>query len=167
VVRETESMNYETWVKTVPEEIRGDPLWRMEAYLLGLFAADLSWPDATKLMQDKRTISLSDQLYRAVGSISSNIAEGYSRQSGKDQARFYEYALGSTREGRNWYFEGRHLLGEVVTTHRIKLLTQIARLLLAMIPNERGYRLQEEPVPYVTPNEIPELNELLISVPLP
>ncbi len=25
-------------------------------------------------------------------------------QSGKDRARFYEYSLGSAREGRGWYY---------------------------------------------------------------
>jgi len=136
-------MTYKEWEQRVPEEITGDPLWRMEAYRLALFAADLAWPDVTKPVQDKRTIGLADQLYRSVGAVSSDIAEGYSRQSGKDQARFYEYALGSAREGRNWYYEGRHVLGESVTSHRLKLQTQIIRLLLTMIPNERGYKLHE------------------------
>ena len=30
----------------------------------------------------------------------------------------------------------------------MKLLTEIIRLLLTMIPTERGYKLQEEPTPY-------------------
>jgi four helix bundle protein len=143
-------MTYDDWIINVPETIKGDPLWRVEAYRLSLFAADLAWPDVTKLVQDKRTIALADQLYRAVGAVSSDVAEGYSRQSGKDQARFYEYGLGSAREGRNWYYEGRHILGEKIVTHRMKLLTEIIRLLLTMIPNERGYKLQEEPVAYST-----------------
>ena len=46
------------------------------------------------------------------------------------------------------YYEGRHILGEAVSTHRMKLLTEIIRLLLTMIPTERGYKLQEEPTPY-------------------
>ena len=77
-----------------------------------------------------------------------NISEGYSRQSGKDQARFYEYALGSDREARGWYWQGRHVLTEEVAMHRIKLLTRIARLLLTMIPSERGYKMKEEHTPY-------------------
>jgi four helix bundle protein len=143
-------MTYDDWINNVPDTIKGDPLWRVEAYRLSLFAADLAWPDVTKLIQDKRTIALADQLHRAVGAVSSDVAEGYSRQSGKDQARFYEYALGSAREGRNWYYESRNILGEKVVTHRMKLLTEIIRLLLTMIPNERGYKLQEEPVAYTS-----------------
>lgn len=87
-------MNYEEWARSVPHEITDDPLWRVEAYRLALFAGEVGWHDVTKLMGDQRTHSLSDQLYRALGSISANIAEGYSRGTGKDRARFYEYALG-------------------------------------------------------------------------
>ncbi len=72
---------------------------------MALFAADLAWYDVCRLAQDKRTIEVADQLFRAVGSVHANISEGYSRQSGKDQARFYEYALGSDREA--WGGTGR------------------------------------------------------------
>ena len=104
-------MNFHEWLSTVPDVIAGDALWTVEAYRLALFAADLGWFDCTKLMQDRRTLSLSDQLFRAVGSVGANISEGYSRGSGKDRARFYEYSLGSSRESRHWYYEGRHVLG--------------------------------------------------------
>src|SRR5437870_13077200 len=130
-------MNYDTWLKAVPLETTGDPLWTEEAYRLALFAADLGWHDATKLMKDKRTIGLSDQLYRALGSIGANISEGYSRASGKDRARFYEYALGSARESRGWVYNARFVLGEVVAEHRIRFMTQIVRLFLTMIPDQR------------------------------
>jgi four helix bundle protein len=142
-------MNYEEWLASVPPELTKDPLWRMEVYRLALYAADLAWLDVSKLVQDRRTVGLAAQLYRAVGSISANIAEGYSRQSGKDQARFYEYALGSARETRTWYYQSRHALSEDVVTHRLRLHTQIARLLLTIIPAERGYiAVREDSVPY-------------------
>jgi hypothetical protein len=85
---EVSGMNYDEWLKTVPPELTDDPLWRMEAYRLAVFAGDLAWTDVTKLASDRRTLSLSDQLFRAVGSIAANIAEGYSRGTGKDHARF-------------------------------------------------------------------------------
>ena len=107
-------MNYDEWLKSVPGEITGDSLWKVEVYRLALFAADLGWHDVSKLMKDKRTLGLSDQLYRAIGSIGANVAEGYSRGTGKDRARFYEYGLGSARESRGWYYDGRHVLGEKV-----------------------------------------------------
>ena len=157
-------MTYEEWMKTVPQEIKDDPLWRMEVYQLSLFAEDLAWPDTTKLIRDKRTVSLADQLFRAVGSVGGNIAEGYSRQSGKDQARYYEYSLGSAREARNWYWPARHVLTDRVALHRIGLLTHIIRLLLKIIPSERGYHLHEEASEYHIGSDI---NDLLQKPPMP
>jgi four helix bundle protein len=160
-------MTYQDWLSTIPKTLTDDPLWRMEVYRLALFAGDLAWRDATKLIRDRRTLSLSDQLYEAVGSVSANLAEGYSRSSHKDQARFYEYSLGSGREARNWYFEGRHVLGDEVAMHRMELLTQIIRQLLNIIPAERGYHLAEEAPPDKTSGESPPLTRLLVDVPLP
>ena len=40
-------MNYEEWETSVPDEITNDSLWKMEAYCLGLFAADVGWYDVT------------------------------------------------------------------------------------------------------------------------
>ena len=142
----------------------------MEAYRLALFLADLGWYDVTKLISDKRTLDLSDQLYRAIGSISANLAEGYSRNTGKDRARFYEYALGSGRESRDWYYKGRHVLREEVTSHRLSLLTQVIRLLLTMVPQQRGHAVREDGTFYrpdlrrATVDE-KELETLLQSVP--
>jgi len=62
-------VNFNDWLNSVPTEITGDTLWKMEAYRLALFASDLGWHDVTRLMGDKRTIDLSSQLYRALGSI--------------------------------------------------------------------------------------------------
>ncbi len=141
-------MTYEEWEKEVPEEIRSDTVWKMQAYRLALYAVDLGWEDVTKLARDRRTMSLADQLYRALGSISANLAEGYSRSSHRDRARFYEYALGSAREGRDWYFKARHALGEAIIRERISLLTKIIRLLLTMIPRQRHPFLREEAEDY-------------------
>jgi len=94
----------------------------------------------TKLMKDRRTIGLSDQLYRATGSIGANISEGYSRSTGKDRARLYEYALGSARESRDWYFKGRFILGERVVEYRLTLLEEIIKLLITMVPDQRATR---------------------------
>jgi four helix bundle protein len=136
-------MRYEDWERLVPETITGDALWSLRVYRLALFAADLAWRDVTDLVGDRRTLSLADQLYRAIGSVSANIAEGYGRGFSKERAHFYEYALGSAREARDWYFKGRHVLGDEVSGHRLDLLTQIIRLLLVMIPDQRGRVLRE------------------------
>lgn len=175
-------MNYEMWAKMVPAEITSDSLWKMEAFRLALFAADLGWRDVTKLAGDRRTLDLAGQLYRAVGSIDANISEGYSRGSGRDRARFYEYALGSGRESRGWYYKGRHVLGEAVTQHRLRLLKQILRLLLTMVPDQRTYgsllkedspayqidESQAVPLSSMEPDaEAEALSRLLQDVPMP
>ena len=139
-------MNYDEWQKTVPAHLTQDALWQVSAYRLALFAADIAWKDVTRLMEDLRTRGLSDQLYRACGSISANLAEGYSRMSGRDRARFYEYALGSARETRGWYFKARHVLSEAVTDHRLGLHTELVRLLIVMVPDQRANSLREERV---------------------
>ncbi len=143
-------MDYQAWEQRVPADITGDVLWKMRAYRFALFLGDLAWRDVTTLAADRRTLGLSDQLYRAVGSIGANIAEGYSRSSGKDRARFFEYSLGSARESRDWYYKGRHILGEAVTAHRVNLVTQITRLLLTYIPDQRHVILKEESATYET-----------------
>ena len=167
-------MNYAEWLKIVPEEIRGDPLWRQEAYRLALFAADLGWSDTTKLFRDGRTVKLAAQLLNAVGSVAANISEGYSRGHGKDRARFYEYALGSARESRTWYFDARHVLGDCVANHRVQLHTQIIRLLLSMLPGTRGFSLHEDSSPsaVMIEDDLPaveasELSSLSEIVPMP
>jgi four helix bundle protein len=164
-----ETMNYQDWLPTVPTSLTGDSLWNMEAYRLALFAADVAWLDVTKLLQDKRTLGLASQLYDAVGSIGANLSEGYSRGTGRDRARFYEYALGSARESRTWYFDGRHVLAQSVADHRLRFLTHIIRLLLKMIHDQRGQALHETQAPYATPDVAtdPDWSELLINIPMP
>ncbi len=145
-------MNYPEWERDeVPAVLKADSLWHMKAYRIALFISDAGWHDVTKLSQDKRTVGLSDQLYRALGSISANIAEGYSRSTGKIRAQFYEYALGSARESRDWYFKGRHVLGKEVVNHRLDMLTEVIRLLITMIPDQRAHPqgIREEKAEYI------------------
>ena len=146
-------MNYSEWEKSVPEIISQDMLWKMKVYRLSLFLSDICWEDVSKLVKDTRTKSLSNQLYRAVGSICANLEEGYSKHSKKDRARFYAYALGSARESRGWYCRGRHILDDKVFEHRGDMLTEIIKLLLTIVPEERGDRIREESPEYycVTP----------------
>lgn len=88
--------------------------------------------------------------------------EGYSRGTGRDRARFYEYALGSARESRDWYYKSRYILGESVTNHRIGILTQIIRLLLTMVPQQRKYVVKEQESEYKRYE-----NKWLANVPMP
>ncbi len=143
-------MNYQEWQKTVPGDITQDPLWKLEVYRLALFVSDISWQDATTLNKNPLTRDLADQLYRAVCSISANIAEGYSRSTGKDRARFFEYSLGSAREARDWYYKSRYILDNEVVKHRIDLLTQIVKILNVLTPHQRQQGIREEKAEYLT-----------------
>ncbi len=143
-------MKYVEWQAGVPDEIKSDSLWKLEVYRLGLFASDIAWQDALVLNKTPLTRGLADQLYRAVCSISANIAEGYSRSTGKDRARFFEYSLGSAREARDWYFKSHHTLKEEVVKHRIDLLTQIIKMLSVLTPNQRQKGIREEQAEYIT-----------------
>lgn len=144
-------MNFDEWVQTLPEEIKKDALWKVEAYRLSLFLSEICWYDVSELIKDHSTRSLADQLYRAVGSVSVNIAEGCSKSTGRDRARFFEYALGSARESRDWYYKSHHILKDEVVQHRIKLTTQIIRLLLTMVPQQRASKgIREEQASYET-----------------
>lgn len=162
-------MNYVNWEKTVPEAITTDPLWRMKVFRVAEFVEDLSWYDVTKLADDPRTIRVSGQLYASMRSISANsanLAEGYSRSTGKDRARYLEYSLGEARESSEWYGRGRHVLGEVVYLHRINLLIEICKMLNAIIPDQRSRGLREERAEYDT-GFSPALLGLLNNLPMP
>jgi len=135
---------FSDWEKTVPIQITDDALWKMKVYRIALFLGDSCHPDIKTLYKNKSTFSIADQLNRAVGSISANIAEGYSRSTGKDRARFYEYALGSARESRDWIYKCRDILGEDTAKHHMDTLSEIIRLLLRMIPDQRHYSIRED-----------------------
>lgn len=143
--------SFREWEEGVHASFKEDALWKMEVYRIALFISDIGWPDVSKLMRDPRTLKVADQLFRALGSISANISEGYSRSTGKARALYLEHALGSARESRDWYFKTRFLLGPQVINHRLETLTQIIRLLLTMLPNQQKIgRISEEPALYET-----------------
>ncbi len=130
-------MDYSEWEARIPERFRRDPLWRMRVYRLASFVATESWEDAVRLVRCKITVRIAAQLYKAIGSISADISEGYSRSGGRDRARFFEYALGSVRETRDWYLRSLPVLGEERVFAVLDVLEEIIRMLLAIIPRER------------------------------
>jgi four helix bundle protein len=159
-------MNYQEWLMTVPAEITQDPLWKLEVYRLGLFVAEIGWEDVLLLNKNKLTRDAADQIIRSLDSISANIAEGYSRSTGKDRARYFEYALGEAREARDRYFKARRVLKQEVVLHRIKLLTQIVKMLNVFVPTQRQRGIREETAVYLTLSEFE--NEILQSqIPMP
>jgi four helix bundle protein len=116
-----------------------DPLFRVRAYQIAKDLLQVSWLDAKTLSGDPVTRLIAGQLYAAISSISAHIGEGYSRSSGIDRSRIFEYALGSVRESMTWYQAAQPVLGDAVLT-RLNDLEEIRRLLLATIPRERARR---------------------------
>lgn len=159
-------MRYEEWQVSVPDEIKADSLWRLEVYRLGLFISEISWQDTLELSKTALTRGIADQLYRAVCSISANIAEGYSRSTGKDRARFLEYSLGSAREARDWYYKSRHTLKDEVVKHRINLLTQIIKMLNVLTPHQRQKGIREGQAAYNLSTQLSDFS-IDAEVPLP
>jgi four helix bundle protein len=109
----------------------------MRVYQLACGLLTDCWSDAEELRHHQVTAKISGQLYAAVGSIAANIGEGYSRSSGRDRTRIFEYALGSTRESMTWYRSAEPVLGVELVRARLDTLEEIRRLLLAIIPRER------------------------------
>ncbi len=157
-------MKYSEWLDAVPSEITNDPIWKLEVYRLALFAGDIGWHDVVALSKNPLTFSISDQLQRALGSISANLTEGYSRSKGLDRARFIEYALGSARESRDWYYKSRHSLSEKIIQHRLKLMTHIIGMLTPMIQHQRKNAIREAQAEY---HVNPASDLLAADVPLP
>jgi four helix bundle protein len=118
-----------------------DPLSRMTAYSLAVELVDECWRDVERIKKNWTTRLIAPQLYRAAVSISANIAEGYSRSSGRDRVRFFEYALGSARECRTWYEASRCALPPRNVHRQIEKLGRICRILLSIIPRERDREL--------------------------
>jgi four helix bundle protein len=129
---------FEDWQTSAPQAIRADALWRVTAYRLALYAIEIGWEDARILDRARIARPIGSQLYRALGSIAANIAEGYSRSSGVDRARLLEYGLGSARESLAWYFAALPVLGHEAFEARNAILSQIRRLLLTTIPGVRS-----------------------------
>jgi four helix bundle protein len=126
------------WAARIPSVMKDDPIWRLPAYRYALFLGDLIQDDVRVIRQGGRTRRLIDQLLDAVESISANIAEGYSRTTGPERAKFFEYAHSSARESREWLFKVRRQLSPEVVAARMQLVTRIMKILAVVIPRERA-----------------------------
>lgn len=65
--------------------------------------------EITKSFPKEELFGLTNQMRRAAVSVTSNIAEGFSRSSYKDKAHFYTVALGSLTELQNQLLVARDL----------------------------------------------------------
>lgn len=89
----------------------------------------------------KEQFGLTSQLRRAGVSITSNIAEGFSRSSYKEKIYFYCTALGSLTEVQNQFFIARDIgyINEVAFYECDKLILEISKLLNGLIKKSRSW----------------------------
>ena len=63
-------MNYEESARLVPEALTQDTLWKVEAYRLAVFLADIGWNDVTRLLGDKEpSVGLTNSTDRSAQSV--------------------------------------------------------------------------------------------------
>jgi four helix bundle protein len=140
----SDSPAFEQWAASVPAHITGDPIWRMSVFRLASYCLAVGWGDVLALSRYGPTRLIAPQLYKALGSIPANIAEGYSRSSGRDRCRIYEYGLGSTRESTVWYGAAAPVLGRQIVEARQEMLQDVVRRMLVVIPAERRRSITRE-----------------------
>jgi four helix bundle protein len=128
---------FERWASRPPAAFASDPVWRMRAFQLACYAIHTGWADVRTLARAPVGRPIADQLQRALGSTAANIAEGYSRSSGADRVRLFEYALGSARETLVWYETGTPWLSSETVERRQAPTRRVVSLLLRAIPAER------------------------------
>ena len=121
-------------------EVERDPLNRMRVYRLATELLNNSWDDVVVLRESGLAL-IAEQLYRSVGSISANLAEGYSRNSGRDRARYFEYALGSARESIEWYRAASPVIGDEIHRERLGPLLEMRKMLIFIIPRARAQKV--------------------------
>ena len=118
------------WESQATESQRGDPVWRFHAYRVSLFMLDRTSHDIQVLKKRRAAPFQSDQLMRAIASVTANIAEGLGRHSAAERLRFFGIALGSLREGETWYHAVKGELPREVVEVRLEQLTELRKLLI-------------------------------------
>jgi four helix bundle protein len=95
----------------------------------------------TKAFPREEVLGLTSQLRRAVISITSNIAEGFSRQSYKDKAHFYSMTLGSLTEIQNQLIASRDLkyLSNEIFLKIADQAVVVSKLLNGLIKSSRNH----------------------------
>lgn len=114
-----------------PPAYLDDPIWKTRMFRMAAYLSSRCSTDVVRL-GPRVSLQHAHQFIRAIASIESNIAEGYSRSGSADQSRFYSYALGSLRESLAWI----DAFGPVEWEPRaeyLNLLVQIRRQLLTAL----------------------------------
>lgn len=132
-----EELAQEEWERGVSPAVSRDLLWKLHVYRAALFLLHQAVGDAKEIRRRRRD-AIADQLVRAAGSVSANIAEGYSRSGTADRVRLLDYALGSARECITWYQAASDILPLSVLEARQELLSRIRGMTLRLITVQRG-----------------------------
>ena len=97
----------------------------------------------TKQLPKEEQFGLTNQLRRAAVSITSNIAEGFSRQSYKEKAKFYSISLGSLTEVQSQLFVAKDV--DYITEEKFKIIaeqtTLVNKLLNGLIKKSKDISL--------------------------
>ena len=93
----------------------------------------------TRLFPREEMYSLVDQLRRAAISVTSNIAEGFSRRSTKERVQFYSMSIGSLSEIENQLLIGKDLgyFSEAKYTELTAMVLSVKRLMSRLISSTK------------------------------
>lgn len=95
----------------------------------------------TKEFPKEETYSLIDQMRRAVTSITSNVAEGFGRQTYKEKVQFYYQAKGSLTELKNQIFIAKDIqyLNQSQVDQLISQSNRVDQLLQGLINKSKTF----------------------------
>ena len=129
---------FDEWMKTLPDSLRNDPLWKSAYYRLSMYLYDLVWLDSALINRDFRGREIVYQIVRSAGSVCANMEEGYRRGIGTpDFVRIMRISLGELGETQGWYFRSRHILGSEILDKRIKIVQRAIALTVTVIDQNR------------------------------
>jgi len=95
----------------------------------------------TKLFPTEEKFGLIDQMKRCGVSISSNIAEGFSRKTKKEKAQFFYMALGSLTELQNQLLISRDLtyIDNKTFTKLVEQTVTISKLINGLVKSSKQF----------------------------
>jgi four helix bundle protein len=123
----------------------------MEKQKIKVFTDLITWQKAHALVlviyritgtfPKTETYALVDQMRRCVISITSNIAEGFSRRSKKEKMQFYYMSLGSTTELHSQLIIARDLsyLSQEEYVKLLDQVTEVHKLVNSLIKSSQNY----------------------------